>query len=338
MDKFQYNYVVFNWLFSEDANIKDDYYAICVRDLENREDIIVNHYPLQGRPKFVRKIYKLLHSKILYNRYLKLFPSIWYPYIFKNTFKDEKPLCFVCIRYPEPEYLLYLKKNYPHSKVVVLCRDVLRRHMYNFQTYTRKKVYDFWMSIDERECKEYGFVHFDEFESVVDVPRAQDYPIADLFFAGRTKDRLERLVSIYDKMTAGGIKCLFLMLDTRKEDEVAREGIKYIDKPLTYTEMLWYSVNSKCMLEINQEDAVGYTSRFLEAVMFNKKLITDNTIIKENKFYNPNFISIISQKEEIDVDFIKEETNVNYHYNGEFSPLARIEQIDKMLINGRAHE
>ena len=212
-----------------------------------------------------------------------------------------------------------------------MSRDLILIQKNNYISYTKAGVLDLWMSYDEGDCEKYGFEHFDEFESKIDIPIEKDYPISDVFYAGLAKDRVKRLVAIYDELSQAGIKCLFIIVDSKKEERVEREGIKYLDKQLTYPEMLWYSVNSKCILELNRTGATGYTSRFLEAVLFNKKLITDNKCIKETKFFNPSYINIFESERDIDINMIKDDGKVDYHYNNEFSPIRRLEQIDKLL-------
>lgn len=329
----KYNYVVFSWIIPKSSyKIEDDYYSICLRDLENKEGIIVNHVPMYGKPKLWKFLYRI-HNSVKLNSVINLpFKSIWYPFVFENSFKDDKPICFVCIRYPSVDYLKYLRKNYPDCKIVVMCRDLLRIHIKEFQEYDEAKIYDYWMSFDENESKKYGFPHFDEFESKIEIPVEDNYPIADVFFAGRAKDRHKKLIDLYDKFEQNGVNCLFLLLDTPKEEQVKRKGIKYISKPISYAEMLKYTVNSKCVLEINQADAVGYTSRYLESVMFNKKLITDNVYLKNTKYYNPDYIHIFKTETDIDISFIKkDDIVVDYKYENDFSPINRIEQIDQML-------
>lgn len=327
----KYNYVIFSWLMSR-TNVEEDYYAICLRDLDGKDGIIINHMALQEKPIWLRYLY-LIHNHPLLNEYINLpFKKIWYPYIFKNTFTDDKPICFVCVRYPSSDYLRYLRKTYPKSKVVVLCRDLLKTHKKMYDEYIKTNAIDVWMSYDEKESKQYGFPHFNEFESKIEISPKENSPIADVFFAGKAKDRLSKLVRIYDFLETNGIKCLFYITGTNRKEEVKREGIKYLNKPITYYEMLKLSVSSRCILEINQGDALGYSSRFLEAVMFNKKLITDNMYIKESKFYDPKYIQIIDDNEIIDAGFVINNNEVDYHYNDEFSPIHILELIDRDVL------
>ena len=328
----KYNYVVFNPLFSS-SHREEDYYYICAKDLEGHDNIIVNHEALQEWPKWIRYAYKLHHHPAM-NKWFDLpFKSLWFPFIFKNTFKDDKPICFVCVRYPSSSYLIYLRKHYPNCKIVVLCRDLLKTHEDMYNEYMNAKAIDIWMSYDDQESKKYGFPHFEEFESKIDIPILDNYPLADVFFAGKAKDRLPKLVDVYDNLTSKGVKCLFYVTGVETKDKVEREGIKYLDKQITYYEMLSLSVNSKCILEINQGNAIGYSSRFLEAVMFNKKLITDNLYIKKSQFYNTDYIQCFEKVEDIQAEFVKKEVDVNYNYKDEFSPVHIIELIDRDVLN-----
>ena len=95
--------------------------------------------------------------------------------------------------------------------------------------------------------------------------------------------------------------------------------------------MLLYSIRCRCMLEINQDGAVGNTSRFLEAVMYNKKLITNSHSIKKDVFYKPEYIKIFDDIKDIDPSFVKDDTVVDYNYNNEFSPIGLIKCVDSVV-------
>ena len=54
------------------------------------------------------------------------------------------------------------------------------------------------------------------------------------------------------------------------------------------------------------------------------------SIIKTD-FYNPQYMLYIKDLDDLKVDFVKNSVVVDYKYNGEFSPLNRIKDIDKLL-------
>ena len=87
------------------------------------------------------------------------------------------------------------------------------------------------------------------------------------------------------------------------------------------------------MLEINQGNCNGYTSRFLEAVIYGKRLITNNTFIKESIFYSPDKIQVVDNISDIKASFVTSGSDfIDYNYNGEFSPFRMIERVEEELI------
>ena len=323
-----YDFVVFNptdgaiW-----KNHPDGYYTICVEDLKTIEGVTLVTAPLDTQPIWLRFLFGVHNSK----RHKLPMKKIWYPLYFKRPRTKNKPLCFVFIQHYDIAYCQYLKRLYPYCKIVLIMRDLRRVTEDTAPGYCDNPVWDMIMTIDENEARDFGWIHIDEFESKISVPKSKDYPESDVFFAGKAKDRLPRLLKIYDILTSAGLNCQYYLIGVPKDQRKELPGIVYSDQQMKYTDMLYHTVNTRCVLEINQEEAVGYTSRFLEAVMFNKRLVTDNMSVKKNKFYDPAFIQCLSNVEEISPDFVKDDREVNYHYTDEFSPVHLIKLIDKYI-------
>lgn len=336
MNDLKYNYVFFNSTDSYDLNENRNMYcAICTRDLESYDGAKVVTFPYDYANKLVQNLF-FFHNSNRVNKRINLpLKRVWYPRYFINDFKDDKPLCFILLNrfwFP-PEYLQYLKKTYPNAKFVLLLRDLMKISDNPFsRRFINNPIFDLQMTIDRDEAKQYGMVYFDEYESKIDVPIAKDYPISDVFFAGKVKDRMDKLMTAYDIFTKAGLKCEFYLTGTPEDRKESHEGITYADRSMPYIDMLYKTVNTRCVLEFNQDGALGFTSRFLEAVMYNKKLITDNPAVKDTKFYDPTKIQVVKNAADIDPMFIlNNEGDINYQYNGEFSPLRLLEQIDKEL-------
>lgn len=331
-----YNYIFFN---SKDNNIVRDnpngYYTICVEDLIHMDGVHVVFSPLDHKNKLLRLLYGIYNSERT-NRIIKLpFKFIWYPYYFKMPFNSDKPLCFVFLRRQQIyiSYLKYLKRIYPNCRIILLHRDLLWVCNCINPSLLSNPIFDFEMSIDANEAANNNMVHFNEFESKIDVPRDKNYPLQDLFFAGRAKDRLPKLLKAYEIFNKQGLSCYYYLTGVKLEDRIELPGIVYAEKDMSYREMLYQTVNSRCVLEFNYGNAVGFTSRFLEAVMYNKRLITDNLTIIKNKFYNPDYIQCVSNAEDIDPSFVNLDSLVDFQYNDEFSPVHLIEQIDTELTS-----
>lgn len=75
------------------------------------------------------------------------------------------------------------------------------------------------------------------------------------------------------------------------------------NKSLLYSENLENVKKATCLLEIVVEGQTGLTLRTMEALFFNKKLITNNSSIMQYDFYHPNNILIIRDEADIDLDF-----------------------------------
>ncbi len=312
------------------------YYEICVKDLENADAVNLVHAPLQHICKPLQCLYAFHNSRTI-NKIIPLpFKKLWYPYYFKPQF-DDRPICFVISNFKfSKEYYLYLKRKYPNAKFVKIHRDLQKFFPIWYPHLTKEfcdEYFDLSLTFDSGEARKYGMLYFDEFESKIKIERAPDYPLCDVFFAGKAKDRLPILMEVYNRLTSAGVKCNFYLTGVDAENRIPHEGIEYADAQMKYKDMLYRTVNARCILEINQEGANGYTSRFIEAVMYDKKLITNNSFIKSSKFYNPKNICCFDDVSEIPLDFAVEGTeNVNFNYNGEFSPIHLIEQIDVALM------
>lgn len=339
MNSLKYNYVFFNSIDSYDLDQNRNMYcSICTRDLESFEGAKVVTHPYDYSNKLIRALFFLHNSNRINKRINVPFKRLWYPWYFKNDFIDQKkPLCFILLDrfWYSPDYLQWLKSHYRGSKLVLLLRDLMKINDNPFsKRFVGNPIFDLQMTIDREEAKEYGMVYYDEYESKVDVPVSENYPISDVFFAGKVKDRMSKLMTAYDIFSDAGLKCFFYLTDTPEDQKIELPGVTYADHPMPYIDMLYNTVNTRCVLEFNQEGALGFTSRFLEAVMYNKKLITDNPAVKDTKFYNPSRIQYVDNAISIDPQFVMNDKEiVDYHYKGEFSPIRLIEQIDKELVD-----
>ena len=78
-------------------------------------------------------------------------------------------------------------------------------------------------------------------------------------------------------------------------------------------------------MEILQKGQTGPTLRYFEAVCYNKKLLTNNPHIVNFPFYKPEWMKIYQKPEDIDINWLKEKEQIDYGYNGEFSPTKLID-------------
>ena len=72
------------------------------------------------------------------------------------------------------------------------------------------------------------------------------------------------------------------------------------------------------------------TIRYFEAVVYNKKLLTNNPYIYDLPFYDSRYMKVFSRPEEIDVDWIRKKESIHYDYNNEFSPCNLVNVLDAL--------
>lgn len=330
---YKYNYVVFNTYDNKFIVNRKGYNTICTQDLEQDPQIKVVSYPLDYMPKVIRQLYGIHFSEKIAKHINLPFKSLWYPLYFKEDFKEKRPLCFIILNHRlSIEYLTYLKKKYPDCRIVLLHRDLMKICRRINPDLVFNPILDLVMTYDEGEAGKYNIPSFSEYESKTNVP-VKDKMESDIFFAGRVKGRLPKLMEAYEILVKSGLKPFYYLIGVPKEERRELPGIVYADNTMSYYEMLEHTVNTRCILEINQAGAVGYTSRFLEAVIYGKKMITNNQAIKESKFYDTGNIQVIENMKDIDTDFIKHGKEfVDYKYNGEFSPFRMIDRVEEELI------
>lgn len=326
----KYKYIFFNNVYSKIFLNKKEYNYICIKDLETLNNVKVVNFPLEDSSVFKRLLYLLTKIKAPQNNYIDQI-SKYFPFFFDEKFiKEEDNLCFVIYRYVPLSYIKYLQNKYPTAKFVRIYRDLIKNYNEWYPEYdflASKKMFDSLFTFDSNEAKKYGICEFSEYESRLCLPpKKTKY---DVVFIGRAKNRMNEIVCAYDTLIKYGFKVLFVVAGCKHK--IKRRSIIYRKKDMQYADMLKITNKAKCILEINVQNMVGFTSRYLEAVMYNKKLITNNFLVKKQKFYNNNFILCVDDFSKINPDFIKKEVLVDYNYENEFSPKSLIYKIESIL-------
>lgn len=133
----------------------------------------------------------------------------------------------------------------------------------------------------------------------------------DCFFCGLPKDRERELNVLRSLLEGYGYSCNFI-IPTQAYQKI------------TYQTYLKQLGESRCVVDICQKNQTGLTRRPLEALFYEKKLITNNPMIKKYDFYNPKNIFIFGEDSpEILKEFIRqpvetvpEEVKAKYDING----------------------
>lgn len=214
--------------------------------------------------------------------------------------------------------VLYMPDNIRTMKIAQNKKDFLRfcRHYHVDQIY----------SFDKKDCDEFGAEFFDFYSMLpakVTQKKLENGKPKILYVGGcRSKERLHTLHALYDRLKEQA-HCSFY-LNGVDSDDANRDGIIY-NHPLSYSEVVELVQKHDVIVEIMNGNQAGNTLRLKEAVCYNKCLITNNPLVKESPYYNPDFMQIFKKVDDIDLSHFA--TDVDYKYNGEFSPCKLMERI-----------
>lgn len=287
------------------------YYSVGYHDIMSLDNVQYFSSMKEGiNSKFSLIIQHLTFSKQV-NRLISYpFASYTYPRLFPFRFKEEKPLVFLFFGNTQyvyqSTYLDYLRRCYPDVKLVLYMQDIIARNFnLNFESVRDK--FDLILSYDKGDCNKYGLVYHPTPYSMYPIPENNAIEPFDIFYCGsaKTKARYDTIFDVYNKCHAHGLKCKFYIVGVPQEARIVSDEIIY-DHPLTYIENLQYVQKAKCILEVQQENADGYTPRLWESIVYDKHLLTNNNNVLDSDYFCEDSMHLIS-----DVDVIKNWINVS---------------------------
>lgn len=116
------------------------------------------------------------------------------------------------------------------------------------------------------------------------------------FFLGLDKKRFDKLNKLGKVLKSVDIETDFHII----RDKTSMNSSEYYSSYMNYQESLEHIIESKCIVDIVQENQSGLTLRIMEGLFFGKKIITNNNNIKKEAFYNDTNFFVIEDFERID--------------------------------------
>ena len=159
---------------------------------------------------------------------------------------------------------------------------VYPKHKVAVKTAKMKSMGYHLVTFDPQEALEYGMQYAEQFYRYPS--ERSDSINYDFFFCGEKKDRGQRLEDLEKKLTQMGFRCLFIV--------IGRD-----DKPISYRQYLDYMLQSRCIVDILQQQQKGITRRPVEALFWGKKLLTEHTEIATYDFYRQENILIFKYEQ-----------------------------------------
>jgi len=295
--------------------------VMCAEIIDNRGEVVFINRPNNLKSKF-GKLLDFLFQKLSEETKFSFFPAIR----FKSYFCDApisrgSEICFIFFdsnAHAGDEAFLKHIRNKFRAKLVLYAMNP--SSVMTLSPEFCNHFYDSIFTVFAHDADLYRWHACKHIYSKIPRDTAADHHDGDtdVFFAGRDKNRLNKILQTYEFLTHNGIRCDFHIVGVGRS-RMHRAGDINYNHWLPYKELLKRMRRSRCILEILQEPGVGPTLRMAEAVVYNKKILTNDAAAVSHPFYDERFVKVFDAPENIDLNFIRNGMVPDYHYRGEYS-------------------
>lgn len=312
-------------------------------DLKNKENVLLCPVTQKKIKNSLLKGIRRVHCSWSINKRIKLpFRKYWYKYpIFELDSKAENWIVIVDIAlkfFSVQELNNFIIAPYAHGVLMMI-------NSYNAESIgmleVKEKIKQIkWeqvLTFDSVEAKQYGWDYmgtcYYSKHSQERIRKKYSVNIdSDVYFAGGIKGNREQLIlDVFEMLYNAGVvvRCNVMVsgkkrLEHKKfEDKIHYYGGSWIP----YESILSDVLNTNVIIEILQKGQHGPSLRYYEAVCYNKKLLTNNPNISQLPFYNPEYMKVFKDSSDIDLDWVKRREEIDYKYDGRFSPINLLNKI-----------
>ncbi|MGL4865413.1 MAG: hypothetical protein ACRC3I_04195 [Cetobacterium sp.] len=283
------------------ANQSDDFFIDKLKEI--RSDKVIINYTYKKVSKFLR-LFRRIHMKMFaYNQ------DIWYEEW--KTIKEIKTIIlFDSIL--SINIIDFLKKKYPEARIIFWFWNPIKDESIILNL--KSKEIEIW-SFDLNDCKKYNLKINTQFyfETYLDSPSLK-FQKEKIYFIGSDKGRIIKIKKFLEEIKKIGknIDLKIQVLKDNKTKNCVALDVEVLALPIPYSKIIQDIEESTILLEICQDNQTGLTLRALEALMFNKKLITNNKNIINYDFYKKENIFIIGEKRELNHFLEAEYSAISY--------------------------
>lgn len=242
-------------------------------------------------PKFLRAV------RFFWNKLNLPLYWIWYSTSWRNKISKYNVIV-LHVSALTPSLASYLNKLNPNAKVIAWYWNCVK---ISIPPSKLKGNFEVW-SFDPDDCKNYGmkFNHQYYFKSFIDSSKMEI--LWDVYFCGGDAGRGEILCDLYNILSEQGLVCKYRIVNPECSRILENQKSSFIP----YNQMISEVKSSRCLIEIVRDGQSGATMRLMEALFNKKKVITTNTSVKSEPFFNPQNIFIVGERPNSELfDFVK---------------------------------
>lgn len=308
--------------------------------LQYRDFAVEKKYNLITTPGKKRLLIKALNVLGFHKtKALDFIPKSYFKRCFSKLNNNKEKYCFILYSRTYEDFrstlIRFLRSEYKDCQIVVYYGDLISRH--RFAISDAKRDADLVCSFDGDDAvnNSVKWVLEPFSESVVDIRELSpdNNPLIwDVTFVGHAKNRLKKIIEMYELLSSNGLKCDFHITGVEEKDKVYKEEISY--EPLNFRELLRHVVSSRCVLEIMQDNGVSPTTRYTEAMLFSRNLLTNCKAFEQESKRPPNvfYYSNVGEVQKDTLDMIcKMHEYDKTEYIEQFSINRFVETIGELL-------
>lgn len=168
----------------------------------------------------------------------------------------------------------------------------------NFQAKQQSRyanICDIW-TFDENDSKKYGWKLNNQFYFNIKLPIHNNGDKIKAFLACVDKGRYEVAREIRNALIEIGVECSFWLVKQDNKTYLKEDDIWLKNALLPYDDFLINIENSDIVIDLVQEGQSGITVRILEAIIANKKIITNNYQIIDSELFDSKNIYLWDDK------------------------------------------
>lgn len=277
-----------------------------------------------------KELFKFYTIRIVNQEVLKI--SLIFFYIL-STFKrkDYRTKTIVCINTTNLIFIKSLQKFFPKSKIYIRFYDSLDSGYININAFKKLLQYTFNTNISVEtysliDSKKYKINYSPNTVNISNLNKFQNkYSLSNrnsIFFLGSVnRERLKSLLQVINILTKNNVKiCFYLLLDKTINDidtinqintALGYQAIIILKKHINYNEYIKLLSQHNIIIDFYRFNSdEGYSFRIPEAIILNKKIITNRQIIKYESFYNPQNVLLIEKDQNGNISFCKDNLQI----------------------------
>lgn len=236
------------------------------------------------------------------------------------------------LQYYSKEYFIRLKRKHNSIHLILYIIDPMPEGLWK-EIEDTLEAFEYVLTIHPFNVKQFGFGYLPYIYAKPKVnSEGNTDACSDLFFCGVADEYRQRIINdIVYKSEENNVKISFF-LKPNGNNYIQNPNVNYSE--MSYEENIQRIYGTKCILEIMHEGYVGITQRYLEAIVYDKKLLTNNSEIRNLPYYDCGYFQYFENIQDINWDWVTSNEKVDYHYQNDFEP-ARWKQNLLCLVENK---